>query len=120
MKSLVGKVSSSKMTGTVAVTVETFKMHPVYKKRLKRSKRFLAQIGEQQLRKGDLVYIREVRPVSKLVHFKVAGVLDRAEILTDVKHATKDGDSETETEAKEKKAQEKTVEQIKAKKKEEV
>jgi len=90
MKNLVGKISSNKMTGTVAVTIETFKMHPIYKKRLRRRSRFLAQTGEKELRIGDLVYIREVRPVSKLVHFRVEGVLDRAEILTDIKHATKD------------------------------
>lgn len=98
MKGLVGKVSSDKMIGTVAVTVETFKAHPIYKKRLRRTRHYLAQVGDQKLNTGDLVYITETRPVSKQVHFKVSGVLDRAEILTDVKHATKDVEVETEAE----------------------
>jgi small subunit ribosomal protein S17 len=96
MKGLVGKISSNKMTGTVAVTVEAFKMHPIYKKRLRRTRRYLAQTGEQKLQVGDLVYITETRPISKQVHFKVSGVLNRAEILTDVKQATKDVEAETE------------------------
>ena len=99
MKGLVGKVSANKMTGTVAVTVDTFKMHPVYKKRLRRSKTFLAK-AEETFQLGDLVYITEVRPVSKLVHFKVAGVIARAQVLTDIKHATKDvTEVDTESEA---------------------
>lgn len=89
MKSLVGKVTSTKMSGTVAVTVDTFKAHPVYKKRLRRSKRYLATTAEG-VKVGDLVTIHETRPVSRSVHFKVEYVLSRAEVLTDVKHATKD------------------------------
>ena len=89
MKSLVGKVTSTKMTGTVAVTVDTFKAHPVYKKRLRQSRRYLAAAAKE-VKVGDLVTIREIRPVSRSVHFKVEYILSRSEILTDVKQATRD------------------------------
>jgi small subunit ribosomal protein S17 len=84
MKTLIGKISSNKMIGTVAVTVESFKMHPIYKKRLRRSRSYLANSVEK-LTIGDLVVIREVRPVSKSVHFTVDQILQKAEILPGAK-----------------------------------
>ena len=55
---MIGLVSSNKMTGTVSVKVEMFKIHPIYKKRLKRSKKFLAATSEK-LSTGDRVEIKK-------------------------------------------------------------
>jgi small subunit ribosomal protein S17 len=83
---MIGRISSNKMTGTVGVTVEVFKIHPIYKKRLKRSQKFLAATSEK-LSIGDRVEIKEVRPISKRVAFSVVKILDRAEILPPVRSA---------------------------------
>ena len=74
MKQLSGKVSSNKMTGVVTVIVEMFKIHPLYKKRLRRTKKYLVSTREP-LQIGDEVIIRETRPQSKRVAFMVDRVV---------------------------------------------
>ena len=80
---MIGKITSNKMTGTVAVRVERIKIHPLYGKRLRRSQKFLAQTKEK-LNIGDQVEIKETRPISRRVKFVVVKVLGRAEVLPQV------------------------------------
>lgn len=94
MKNLVGTVSSNKMTGTAAVTVERFVAHPLYRKRIRRSRTYLARV-EGQLNIGDTVEIREIRPVSKNVHFEVVKVMNKVEVLPEVKQAVSEATEET-------------------------
>lgn len=70
MKILKGKVVSDKMTKTAVVEVTSLWQHPIYKKRVKRSKRFLADntIGAKT---GDNVLMQESRPLSKLKRFVI-------------------------------------------------
>lgn len=81
-----GIVSSNKMTGVVAVTVGMIKIHPLYKKRLNRSKKFLASC-DTKLSIGDEVEIKETRPQSRRVCFAVTKVITKAVILPVVKEA---------------------------------
>lgn len=55
------------------VAVETFRMkvHPIYKKRFKVVKKFLADDPENKFKEGDVVIIRECRPISKTKCFEV-------------------------------------------------
>ena len=62
---LTGKVVSDKMDKTVTVLVERRVMHPVYKKFIKRSKRFLAHDEGNSCSIGDTVSIIETAPTSK-------------------------------------------------------
>jgi small subunit ribosomal protein S17 len=62
---LIGKVVSDKVDKTVTVLVERRLMHPLYKKFIRRSKRFLAHDEENACRIGDEVSIIESRPLSK-------------------------------------------------------
>ena len=62
---LTGKVVSDKMDKTVTVLVERRVMHPVYKKFIKRSKRFLAHDEANSCSIGDTVSIIETAPMSK-------------------------------------------------------
>lgn len=71
MKKLKGKVISVKMLKTVVVEVERTFKHPVYKKYLKRSKKYKVHNENIDLKKGDSVEIAETRPVSRHVHFQV-------------------------------------------------
>lgn len=66
------------MTGTVTVTVHRSVFHPLYKKRFRVSKKFLADSNKMEdLGVGDLVEITECRPLSKRKCFKVTTVLKR-------------------------------------------
>lgn len=78
MKSKKGTITSAKMTGTVVVTVHRSVLHPVYKKRYRRSKKFLADPGTFDLYEGDEVEIVECRPLSKRKCFRVTNILKAA------------------------------------------
>jgi len=63
---LQGTVVSDKQDNkTVVVRVNRRVMHPLYKKYINRSKRYAAHDEENQYKAGDLVKIRECRPISK-------------------------------------------------------
>ena len=62
---LSGRVVSDRMDKTVTVLVERRVMHPLYKKFIRRSKKYAAHDQENLCKVGDLVRIEECRPVSK-------------------------------------------------------
>ncbi len=62
---LQGVVVSNKADKTVTVLVERRVMHPVYKKFIKRSKRYHAHDENNKVQVGDTVRIRECAPISK-------------------------------------------------------
>jgi small subunit ribosomal protein S17 len=62
---LQGVVVSAKQDKTVVVSVERQVMHPVYKKFVKKSKKFAAHDENNQCKEGDLVSIVESKPYSK-------------------------------------------------------
>ena len=62
---LTGRVVSDKMDKTVTVLVERRVMHPLYKKFIKRSKKYAAHDEANLCKEGDLVQIEECPPVSK-------------------------------------------------------
>jgi len=62
---LTGRVVSDKMDKTVTVLVERRVMHPLYKKFIKRSKKYAAHDEANLCREGDVVQIEECPPLSK-------------------------------------------------------
>ncbi len=62
---LQGVVVSDKMDKTVVVQVERRVMHPIYKKYIKRSKKYAAHDEANAHKIGDVVQIQECRPISK-------------------------------------------------------
>ena len=62
---LQGVVVSDKQDKTVVVSVERQVMHPVYKKFVKKSKKYAAHDENNQFKVGDTVRIQECAPVSK-------------------------------------------------------
>jgi small subunit ribosomal protein S17 len=70
-KEYTGKVISNKMDKTVVVEIERKISHPLYGKRIKRRKKFYAHDPENKCQIGDIVRIRETRPLSKLKRFEV-------------------------------------------------
>lgn len=73
-----GIITAAKMKDTVTVTTHRLVFHPVYKKRFRVSKKFLADSNGQDIGVGDEVVITECRPLSKRKHFKVTNVVKRA------------------------------------------
>ena len=69
------------MDKTVTVLVETHKMHKLYGKRVKSSKKFKAHDAEGIAKNGDIVRIMETRPLSKTKHFRVVEVVKKADII---------------------------------------
>lgn len=78
---LVGKVVSDKGDKTITVLVETYKNHPLYKKRVKYSKKYTAHDEKNEAKIGDKVRIAETRPLSKTKRFRLVEVLEKAVIL---------------------------------------
>ena len=68
---LQGVVVSDKMDKTVVVKVERRVMHPIYKKFIRRSKKYAAHDENNQFKIGDVVRIRECRPLSKSKSWEV-------------------------------------------------
>jgi len=60
-----GVVVSDKMDKTVTVLVERKIMHPIYKKYVKRSKKYAAHDETNAVKAGEMVTIRECKPISK-------------------------------------------------------
>lgn len=74
-----GTVVSNKMDKTVVVAVEARFQHPVYKRVVRRTKRYMAHDGENVCQIGDTVRVRETRPLSKRKRWRVIEVVKRAE-----------------------------------------
>ena len=68
---LSGTISKAVNKKTVVVDVERTFKHPIYKKYIKRSKKYHAHDETDTLKVGDKVMIEETRPISKLKTWKV-------------------------------------------------
>jgi small subunit ribosomal protein S17 len=73
-----GVVVSSAMDKTIVVKVDTLKVHPRYKKVIKRSSKFHAHDEQNQAKVGDVVRIVETRPLSKTKSWRLAEVVEAA------------------------------------------
>ncbi len=74
----VGKVTSNKMQKTVVVTVERQFSHPLYKRVVRRSTKFLAHDEKNESQVGDTVRIQETRPLSARKRWRVVQVIAKA------------------------------------------
>ncbi|MFM7345908.1 MAG: 30S ribosomal protein S17 [Tagaea sp.] len=70
---LTGICTSDAMDKTVTVKVERRVMHPIYKKFIVQSKKYLAHDETNRIKEGDTVRIRECRPLSKRKRWEVLG-----------------------------------------------
>jgi small subunit ribosomal protein S17 len=73
-----GIVVSNKMDKTVVVEVSRTVMHPVYKKFVRRRKRFMAHDEDNRCRIGDEVMIVESRPLSRHKNWRVRKIVKEA------------------------------------------
>ena len=80
-RALVGTVVSDKMEKTIVVQVERVSRHPLYGKMMKSHKKYKAHDETNDARIGDVVQIRECRPISKDKTFYVETILERAVVI---------------------------------------
>ncbi len=77
IKTKIGKVVSDSMEKSIVVKVEYLVSHPLYKKRIKKSTKFMAHDEKDNCRIGDKVKIAETRPLSKRKRWRVTEVLEK-------------------------------------------
>lgn len=71
----IGVVTGNKMKKTVTVLVERKVRHPLYKKIVKRKRKFLAHDEYEKCKVGDMVKIIEARPLSKTKRWRVLEIV---------------------------------------------
>ncbi len=79
IKTKIGKVVSDSMEKSVVVKVEYLVSHPLYKKRIKKSTKFMAHDEKDICSIGDKVKIAETRPLSKRKRWRVTEILEKTE-----------------------------------------
>lgn len=77
-KTRVGVVVSDKMNKTIVVAVKDSVQHPLYKKILKRTKKFKAHDENNEAGIGDRVEIMETRKISKDVNWRLVKIIEKA------------------------------------------
>ena len=74
-KTRVGVVVSTKMTKTIVVEYVARVPHPVFKKIVKRSKKYYAHDENESAKVGDTVRIRETRPLSAMKRWELVEII---------------------------------------------
>lgn len=77
-RTVTGKVVSDKMDKTITVLIERQEKHPLYGKYVKRSTKLKAHDENNECRIGDLVTIRETRPLAKTKSWALVQIDERA------------------------------------------
>lgn len=78
LRTVTGRVVSSKMNKTIAVEVERLVKHPRYGKYIRRTTKLLAHDESNESRQGDTVTIAECRPLSRHKSWRLISVVERA------------------------------------------
>ena len=80
-REIIGVVVSDKADKTITVRVDYFEKHPIYGKRVKRSKKFAAHDEKNEAHVGDKVRLVMTRPLSKTKRYELAEIIEKAVIL---------------------------------------
>ena len=78
---LVGTVVSATNDKTITVNVETYRNHPLYKKRVKYSRKYAAHDEANIAKVGDTVKLVQTRPLSKTKRYELVEVTKEAVVL---------------------------------------
>src|SRR5688500_5439215 len=97
---LTGRVSSAKDDKTIVISVAMRKTHPIYKKQYTRNTKFMADDERNEAKVGDLVVIKETRPLSARKRFALERIIEKA----DIRFEEADAIADVETEIKEEEA----------------
>ncbi|HOB61778.1 MAG TPA: 30S ribosomal protein S17 [Candidatus Competibacteraceae bacterium] len=78
-RTLTGRVTSSKMDKTITVVIERLVKHSVYGKYIRRTTKLHAHDAQNECHEGDLVSIKQCRPLSKTKAWTLVAVIERAQ-----------------------------------------
>lgn len=78
-KELVGLVVSNRMQKTIVVRVVRTEPHPLYRKSVKRFRKFAAHDERQEAQIGDVVRIMETRPLSRTKRWRLVEIIQKAQ-----------------------------------------
>lgn len=78
LRTVTGRVVSSRMDKTVSVLVERTVKHPMYGKYMRRSTKFMVHDEENACNDGDVVTIAECRPISKNKSWRLVNIVERS------------------------------------------
>jgi len=90
----VGQVVSDRMDKTVVVAVETLRRHPLYKKAIRRTKKYKVHDEGNVCKVGDKVRILETRPLSKEKRWRIVEIISRSEAAETELVEVRKGDSD--------------------------
>jgi small subunit ribosomal protein S17 len=76
-KTRVGVVVSNKMDKTIVIVVERRIQHPIFKKYMKQTRKFMAHDANNECDIGDRVRIMETRPQSKRKNWRLVSILEK-------------------------------------------
>ena len=82
IKTKTGRVVSDKMEKTIVVAVENLVEHPLYRKRVRRTRKFHAHDENDEAHVGDIVRIAETRPISKTKTWRLQEIIRKADHTT--------------------------------------
>jgi len=80
-RELIGKVVSTIRDKTITVVIESYKIQPLYKKRVKSTKKYQVHDAKNEAMIGDKVRISETRPLSATKRFRLVKILEKAIVL---------------------------------------
>ena len=78
IRTLQGRVVSDKMEKSIVVAIERFVKHPIYGKFIKRTPKLHVHDENNECGIGDVVEIRECRPLSKTKSWTLVRVVEKA------------------------------------------
>ncbi|MFC0180828.1 30S ribosomal protein S17 [Thorsellia kenyensis] len=78
VRTLQGRVTSDKMDKSIVVSIDRFVKHPVYGKFIRRTTKLHVHDENNESGIGDIVEIRECRPISKTKSWTLVGVVSKA------------------------------------------
>lgn len=78
---LIGKVVSDACDKTITIEVTTYRKHPIYKKRVKYTKKYKVHDEKNEAKVGDTVKVVASRPLSKTKRYVLESIIEKAVIL---------------------------------------
>lgn len=78
-KDRVGTVTSNAMNKTIVVAVDNFRQHGLYRKTIRHTKKYKAHDEDNACGVGDVVKIRETRPLSKTKRWRLIEIIKKAD-----------------------------------------
>lgn len=79
IRTLQGRVISDKMDKSIVVAIERFVKHPIYGKFIRRTTKIHAHDESNSCGQGDVVTIRQCRPISKTKSWTLVDIVEKAQ-----------------------------------------